>query len=111
MAELDPQALPGSSRVLRHGLDQLRSLGFRSPQASENHGRERRDAGPCRLRDRITLRDQRSSRRKIAAPRRNCPQGVNIEHKLAEQPRLAGGLDLPEDKGLPAFHVPQHARA
>jgi hypothetical protein len=83
LAELDHQALPGSSRVLRHGLDQPRGLGFRAPQASDQYGRERREAGSCRLRDRITLRDQRRSRRKLAAPRRNCPQRVNIEHKPA----------------------------
>src|SRR5215470_5615222 len=70
LAELDPHVLPGRSRVLRHDLDQPGGISLRPPETGENYGRERRKPGPCRLCDRICLRDQRSSRRKIATPNR-----------------------------------------
>src|SRR5207244_12920711 len=86
-------------------------LGFRPPETGENYGRVRCEPGPGRLRDRISLRDQRSSFRELAAPSRKYPQHVHIPQKVDEQARLTGGLELPEENRLRVLHVPQHACA
>src|SRR5215472_12768427 len=61
------------------------------------------EAGPCRRRDGLRLRDQGSGRGKIAAPGRKGGHRVHPDHQLGEQARLAAGLELAVLDRLPAL--------
>src|SRR5580693_8348099 len=65
---LEPHALARGPGVRDDGLDQRGGLGFCPPHTGQEYGCVAGEAAPCRGRDRLRLRDQRSSRRKITAP-------------------------------------------
>ena len=83
---------------------------FCPSKAGERYGRVAGQAGPRRLRDRVTLRDQRSGRRKIATPGRSDAERVEVDRQNGQQARLADALQLPDENRLPGLLVPELAR-
>ena len=105
--------MPPPWPLFGHLLSRPRSAGRPRPAppvSGEQHGPVAGEPGPGRGRDRLRLRDQRSSRREIATPDRDNRHPIHRMRQLGQQARLASGPDMADLDHVPALVVQHHAR-
>ncbi len=107
---LDPHTLARSPGVRADGLDQRPGLGFCPSQTGQEDGCVTGEAAPCRGRDRLRLRDQRSSRRKITAQDLIYRHPLHPDRQIDQQACLADGLQEPGNYRMPVLLLPHRDR-